>query len=357
MKRESNILLFATQGHGGNDEDRIQSLMSSQRYELFKFDKKHKVRMFFNLIRAIKNNRYPLVVMEGSGIAGGLALITSKLLFNQSFILSSGDNITGFLKSKYPLFAPIFFFYEFLLYRLSNGFIGWTPYLCGRALTFGAPKTVTVPGWGIKNSECKESKEDLKKKLELPQNKIIVGIVGSLNWNNKKGYCYGYELAKASKLVTNNQIHFLIVGGGTGLEKLKSICNKEKVSFTGQVKRSDLWKYYRVMDIGSLPQSLDQLGIYRYSTKLAEYFQFLVPIITGQLPMAYDIAYPFSWRIEGKYPWDDEYIQSLASVLNNISVSGLEEKKEKLKSYGLDKAGQHERFNSFIEDIKKERAA
>ena len=58
------------------------------------------------------------------------------------------------------------------------------------------------------------------------------------------------------------------------------------------------------MDVASLPQSVDEVGALRYTTKLSEYLGAGVPVVTGQLPVAYDLDDGWLWRIEGAAPWD-----------------------------------------------------
>ena len=47
--------------------------------------------------------------------------------------------------------------------------------------------------------------------------------------------------------------------------------------------------YLAAFDLASLPQSVDRVGSFRYSTKLCEYLAVGLPIITGQIPAAYDL--------------------------------------------------------------------
>ena len=43
-------------------------------------------------------------------------------------------------------------------------------------------------------------------------------------------------------------------------------------------------------DLASLPQSVDGVGSFRYTTKLSEYLAAGLPIVTGQIPAAYDLT-------------------------------------------------------------------
>ena len=71
--------------------------------------------------------------------------------------MSSGDAVGPIIGSHFPVLGPFLAIYERLLCRLSAGFIGWTPYLVGRALTFGVPRAMTAPGWALFTQSADEA--------------------------------------------------------------------------------------------------------------------------------------------------------------------------------------------------------
>ena len=106
----------------------------------------------------------------------------------------------------------------------------------------------------------------------------------------------------------------LIVGGGTGLDRLRAMAGDTvgtRIIFTDNVPLESVADYMCAMDIGSLPQSCDKVGSFRYTTKISEYLAAGVPIVTGQIPMAYDVNDGWLWRLPGEAPWDDRYITAL----------------------------------------------
>jgi hypothetical protein len=52
------------------------------------------------------------------------------------------------------------------------------------------------------------------------------------------------------------------------------------------VARDAVPDYLAAFDVASLPQSCDQIGAFRYTTKLPEYLAAKLPIVTGELPVA-----------------------------------------------------------------------
>ena len=136
----ARVLAFSTLGHGSNDEARIRDLLRDVGCEPFLFDRARKLRMFRRLLLEMGRIRPDLVVMEGTGLAGGAALILARAVFGQRYLVSSGDAVGPWVGTRSRLLGPVFGLYERVLCRLAAGFIGWTPYLVGRALTFGTPR-------------------------------------------------------------------------------------------------------------------------------------------------------------------------------------------------------------------------
>ena len=328
------VLGVATQGTGGDDEARLRSLLENFHSEFFPFDRAKKRSSGISLFQKIRRDRPDLVVLEGTGLAGGIAVIFGRLLAKIPYILSSGDAVGPFVQAQVPTAGPFFKFYEKILIRLSAGFIGWTPYLAGRALTLGAPRAMTAAGWApsvLTEGELRSYRQSIRRELNIPEETIVVGIVGSLAWNKRVGYCYGYELVRAIQRVSRADVRALIVGDGSGrgeLERLAGPALGKTVLMTGRVQRDRVPVYLACMDFASLPQSVDQVGAFRYSTKLTEYMAAGLPVVTGQLPFSYDLPGDWMWRLPGDMPWSDSYIAALAQLLDDLTLEELRSRRE-----------------------------
>jgi hypothetical protein len=336
------IVAFATQGAGGNDEARLRALLERFPVEYFPFDRRDKRSAF----RAVRNalRGADLAVMEGTGIAGGLALLASGV----PYVVSSGDAVGPFVAARQPLLGPLFGIYERLLYGRAAGFIGWTPYLAGRALTFGARRAMTASGW----APFPEPGSSARARLGIAPDALVIGIVGSLDWNARVQYCYGLELVRAIEKVKRRDVVALIVGEGTGLSRLAG----PRVILPGAVPRNEIPDYLASMDMASLPQSRDRLGSFRFTTKLSEYMAAGLPVVTGQLPLAYDLDSGWMWRVPGDAPWKAKYTDALAGLLDRMQPEELAEKRAAVprKSPVFDRASQVARVTAMIGDILSE---
>jgi hypothetical protein len=358
-KKSIKILAYATLGSGSHDEIRIKSLTSSFCTHIYPFDRSKKFSSFLGIVRLAKSIRPSVIIQEGTGFWGGMALLWCRFVHGIPYIFSTGDAVGPFLSARYPIFSFFFNAYEKILCRCSRGVIGWTPYLVGRAITLGASRGVTAEGFAITKGHpiCKDkAKRELKEILELPKDSIIFGIVGSLKWSKRFGYCYGMELVRAIKKTSNHNVFVVIAGDGDGLFYLKKeagdLVNK-RIFFIGRIPYSKTIEFIKGLDFATLPQSCDQVGALRYTTKVSEYIEAKTPFFTNQIPMAYDLGIPFLKTLAGNNPWDTTFINELSKVMDNIKdpIFSFVEQEEILNKEIFSLKNQTKKISSFIEDL------
>jgi hypothetical protein len=323
-----HVLACATQGAGSDDEDRLRALVSAFDATFFDLERRDKRRGALRLLKLLRSREFDLLVLEGSGMAGCLPAIVARILWRIPYILSSGDAIAPYLSIRHPLGRPLFELFERTLYAWCAGFIGWTPYLAGRALTHGAPLATTIPGWApyaTDSAALREARAAIRRRFSIPDDALVFGIVGSLNWSQRFNYCYGAELVRAARL-TKSHPYVLIVGSGSGLDLLRKLAEEVSgatVIFPGRVPRSEVPGYLAAIDVGSIPQSVNAVGSFRYTTKLAEYRAARLPFITNQIPMAFDLDDGAIFRLPGKSPWDPTFIHALANLMDQLALTGV----------------------------------
>jgi glycosyltransferase involved in cell wall biosynthesis len=314
------VAYLATQGDGSGDEGRIGELLAPLNPTRLRFDRSRKARSGAAALTGIVRNRPDIVVMEGTGVAGGAAVVAARVLAGVPYVVSSGDAVGPYLGLISAWLSTPGRVYERLLCRLSAGYIGWSPYLVGRAITLGARRGMTAANWSSEEPLGEKERHDrrthTRQRLGIPETALVVGLVGSLKWNQRRGYAYGLELVDALRRTTRDDLRVLIVGDGTGRQSLQARAGGDnRVLLPGAVPHSEIPSMLAAMDVASLPQSLDEVGALRYTTKLTEYLAARVPVVTGQLPLAYDLDDGWLWRIAGAAPWDPQYIAALAHFL------------------------------------------
>ena len=353
------IAWFATKGSGTNEAARMEALLAEfpARQE-WPFDKGAKRKSFWQLLRRLRHERPTLIVMEGTGLGGGMICLLGRWVWAVPYIFSSGDAIAPFIRAHHPWLGRPFEIYERLLCRWCAGFIGWTPYLCGRALTFGAPRAVTAAGWAWENPASGQgsSREVIRQQWGVPLNHLVVGIVGAIEWNEQRQFCYGWDLVQAARRTTREDVSFLIVGGGSGLERLRAAAGNllgRRIFLPGPVPQAEVLSVLSAMDAGSLPQSVDGVGLFRFTTKLSEYVHARLPVVTTRIPMAYDLGGDWMWRLRGNAPWSEDYLNDLCRLVEGLTRESIEERRrmmpETIETFGREE--QVRRVARFIQDI------
>lgn len=315
--RGPRIACFATQGSGHGDERRIAALLEPLAPELLPFDRAAKGPSARRLLARLIRHRPDLVVMEGTGLAGGLAVIAARRLAGVPYVVSSGDAVGPYIGLSHKRLAPAAGLYERLLCRWSAGFVGWSPYLVGRALTFGAPRGMTAANWAPPAAPAERAA--VRAALGIPTEAIAFGLVGSLGWNEERDWCYGMELVRALRAIPRPDLRVLVVGDGSGLSRLReAAAGDERILLPGRVPKGEVAGHLAALDVASLPQSVDRVGSFRYTTKISEYLAAGLPIVSGRIPLAYDLDDGAIWRLPGEAPWDERYVAALAALMSGL---------------------------------------
>ena len=365
------ILAINAGGVGDLHGRRVRYLTSHLQADvhLFEVDRSHsRWANAHRLWRVLKDDGpWDLAYLESSGIAGGVPLIYAAWSWGQRYIVSTGDPVSGYFRTvNGRLMGNVFAVYERQLYRNCAAFVGWTPYLTGRALALGAPRAMTAEG-GVDLSRFRmptpEDRAAARLRLDLPEEALVFGMIGRLTWSRRQQYCYGLELVEMIKLVERDDLFVLIVGDGEGRAELDRRLPeklKDRVVFTGRVPADDIPKTVFAMDVGFVTQTLDGLGSYRLTTKLPEYLAAGVPVAMSPIPGYYDyVGAAAGWALSPRHPASSEFHRCCADWADALTRNDVERRREparKLAEKHFDYNAIAERFAQFVGDLLSESA-
>jgi glycosyltransferase involved in cell wall biosynthesis len=350
-----DVLAFATKGPGSDDDARIAYLLAPLAPRMVEVDARGKPALARALLGEIRRRRPDVVVMEGTGAAGGAAVMGARLRDGVPYVVSSGDAVGPFLRAFHPRTAPVAGLYERSLYRLSAGFIGWSPYLVGRALALGAPRGMTAAHFNTRRL-APQARDAVRARLGIPAEAVVFGIVGRVLVDHRQGYSYGVELIKALRRTDRPDLRVLVVGDGDGLEALERLAGPElggRVLLAGRCSPEEVGEYLAAMDVGALSQSTDLIGAMRFTTKLPEYLAAGLPVVAGQTPAAYDLDGGWLWRLPGDAPWDEEHIAALAALMQTVTREEIAERAALVprELAAFDAEAQQRRVSDFVREI------
>ena len=141
--------------------------------------------------------------------------------------------------------------------------------------------------------------------------------------------------------------------GRRQLERLAGALLGSTVLLTGDVPRDRVQAYLRAFDVGSLPQSVDQVGALRYTTKLSEYLAASLPIVTTEIPLAYEFGTTWLWRLPGDAPWEERYLAALADLMATVGRGEVQARRGLVPAHvrAFDVEVQVEQVTAFVEDL------
>jgi hypothetical protein len=121
----------------------------------------------------------------------------------------------------------------------------------------------------------------------------------------------------------------------------------------GRVPKDEALDYLAAMDVASLPQSLDKVGTFRYTTKISEYLAASLPIVVGRIPLAYDLDGGWMWRLPGSAPWTSQYVDHLAELMETVTRAEIASKREALPRHlaDFDREKQVARVTVFLSEL------
>jgi len=263
-----------------------------------------------------------VIYVEGIGYAGIVAALAAKVLHGSRMILSTGDVGYEFAKSSMgPLRAEFMRLMESAALRMSDAIVVWGPYHQKILQERGFHNVFWIPG-GVDTAlfrpmEC----ADLRRRLGL-EGRLTIGVVGSIHFNKRHQFCYGWEVVEAVRLLKGLPVAGVVVGTGNGVPFLQELAARygvsDQVIFTGWVDHDTLPQYVNLIDVCISTQSNDLVGEVRITAKVPEYLACGRYIVASNVGGAREFVQQSGRLLECDGVKDLRYVEALAQEVKRI---------------------------------------
>jgi glycosyltransferase involved in cell wall biosynthesis len=151
---------------------------------------------------------------------------------------------------------------------------------------------------------------------------LTIGVVGSIAWNRKQAFCYGWEVIEILNILRNLPIRGVIIGSGDGLallaQQAKAYGITDKVVLTGWIDHDVMPQYINLLDVCLCTQSNDLVGRVRLTAKLPEYLACGRYIIATDVGNMRDFVQHAGVAIPSAGLHDQGYIKQVADHLTML---------------------------------------
>jgi glycosyltransferase involved in cell wall biosynthesis len=162
--------------------------------------------------------------------------------------------------------------------------------------------------------------DDLRRRYHLG-GRLVVGVLGTLNWSEQRQTCYGCELIEVIRLLRDEPVSGVIIGTGSGLPVLRAHCREygveDRVTFLGHLPYERLPHYLNLFDVGLSTQSNDLIGRVRTTGKLPLYLASGLYVLASDVGEA-SLVLPAEMRVPYEGFFDPTYPHKLAERVRRL---------------------------------------
>lgn len=152
---------------------------------------------------------------------------------------------------------------------------------------------------------------DLRTRLGIPSDALVVGLVGSLTGGPQSKMIYGWDIVAALASLRDLDVWGLVVGGGTGLatirERASALGVADRLVTPGESAHEQIPEFVAAMDVCISTQTNDAIGRSRTTSKLPEYlaadrFVIATAVGTAAAVLPAEMLLPFEGSEDRAYP-------------------------------------------------------
>jgi len=271
----------------------------------------NKIRAIFRNLAALLGFRPALCYVFDMGFSGVLAAGLFRMVSRCRVVVDTGDAIYEIGRSsgrgRFGLW-------------LTKWLEGFALAISDRVVVRSHPHqellaaqgiTADVVPDGVDLEQFHPQREDeLRRQFGLDGN-VVVGMLGSLIWNQRLDMCYGWELVEVLDRLRGRHVKALVIGDGSGLARLKersaALGVSDRIVFAGRIPYDQLPRYLNLMDICLSTQTNDTVGQVRTTGKLPLYLasgRFVLSTAVGEAArvLPAEMLVPYNGTKDVEYP-------------------------------------------------------
>lgn len=276
------------------------------------------VRFFVFLMRTRPAVSY-VFDMSYSGV---IAASLYRLLFRNRLVIETGDAIyelarTSEMRGRLGLWMT-WLLEEFSL-RYADRIVVRGTFHQRHLAARGVASDVIQDGVDTTQFKLMDVSE-LRRELGL-DGVLTVGLVGSSVWIERLQWCYGMELVESIRLLKGRPVVGLMIGNGSGVERLKLKCRKygieDQIRFWGYVPYDELPERLSLMDVCLSTQTNNLVGQVRTTGKLPLYLAAGRYVLASEVGEA-ALVLPPEMRVAYAGDMDERYPQRLMEKIARL---------------------------------------
>ena len=249
------------------------------------------------------------------------AALVGRTLFGSRFVLDTGDAIGPLRAGRSWIGGLLGHVMERIGYLLAWKVVARSTGLANRIQRLSSKQAVVIPD-GCDLEQIPEGNgEDARVRWHCGSDTTVIGVVGSANWNERLGWCYGRDVIEAVARSRRNDLMGVLVVSGDGVPRLRDLAANRKVSeriiFDAPLPGYDVYKQIQGFDVAVSTQTDDEVGQCRTTGKLIQYIAAGKFVLASRVGEAARIL-PEEMLVPYRGAWDEDYFARLADRIDGL---------------------------------------
>lgn len=314
-KKRIVLLINGSEGSAGGMRASNLFLRLQDRYQADYFYRSgSKISSLCRFLRHIWSLNPDLVYVVDTAISGAGAAILGRLSRRTPFVIDTGDlgyELAELTATPGWTGRRVINLVESSALRLASGIVVRGTF--HKELLEGVGlRNVHLVRDGIGTEPASFDKVEILRQTLGLNDRLCVGMMGSIKINRRYGMCYGWDLVEALALLPPNlPVCGLIVGDGDGLPVLQrrtmELGLENRIHFVGRIPYADVGTYLGLMDVALSTQTNNRVGQVRTTGKLPEYmaagcYVLATDVGEARLLLPPEMRLPYNGVIDRAYP-------------------------------------------------------